>query len=1295
MATSPISSHNPAEPAVLTPRSKIKALLASIDDDSDEDVTSRVVNRNNGLEAPRKSPKQSENKEVLPGSAADLEPIQLTPRSKVKAMMAELDVDSDDDIVSRIEDHNNGLGDGVELPMPLGKARNAQGSTQEVDSDESARSEVVRPRGKLAARLMGGGPGTADREEKILDADTSAYERVKQQLLRKSPAEISSDDNIARVEKEDVPVRRLLLKKRKKPVSASSERASSPSSSLPQQKSSPRRSNSPELPQPAQRLESRTSTPGLFVTPTKPMVVIPSNAHNKGGDSDSSLPDEPQANARFLALVAKKRKEREEKAAVEEKKRAERRKLEALMESEDDSGVEDGERKGEKLSQRPARKASKKALEEMHRETQRMSRNMQLAHQAKTKRKITKESLLARFNFRGAQSRQTTPAAIPQPQASSTTASSPRASDFEGVKEHNTPPTSPLKPDTDIEKNEHAILPESGQSNPLQASEDIIHVQTHEKDEVPGLEHAQSPEPRNMSPMQLSENIKQVQLREEDEFPGLEHAINESLQDLNKGKGKAIDHEEDELPDLGDMMKYPTKYLGKGKERAFNVDEDEAPDMWDTLDEPVQTLDKGKGKAVDYGPLEQAEALRKSKKAVFTQPPIRVRPPKKITQVQSYGSDSDDLLEIIPRKESRRSMLDVFEKLPKKNPNDERPLQTLRALANLTSPSKLKDKARASMGPAELQRNLQRRARQQAAKERAEKIQSLKDRGIIIQTTEERHRDQADVEDLLEKARQEAVELTKKEKAAVQKEHREDGMLVMDTSDEDEDYKDEEGDEDSQKADDEEVAELQLSGSEDEADDEALDVEGTDDEEEEDETEGAGNLGGLIANEASEDSNEEEDEDERAHATEEDEIEDQLPVIQKKRRTRVSHVVVDDDIEDEDDEIEPTATDPVKKPIVPKFPGFDQAPLGLTQIFEATMAETQAEDDSATQGMSLLSQMPDPVFPEIEREPEIMVPDSQEQAGDDGGMKSDIHPSPNQPQNSQDQAPPSPTQFSQIPDPTQDGGFETSSLIGDRFVSVPPSTVDTVLIPAEHDPEPMVLKKRGRLRRRTEAIQVLSDAATESDVESEDGEQVENRTYTITENAFDFMKKARKEAQVVEDFNKKKSEAKGMVEEQAQESEDEYAGLGGASDEDSNAEEDEEDRKMIDKGEVNVDERKLAALYAYVKIHKLHSTQQGTNFFAVNANSHRMKKLSQSSTKISTTVDSAANEAPNSIYPTQTMKLNAAAPSNVVNLPRCAKPSSRTRKSAKSPKIPRNLPSCVPLKIAKMMKTMTSSRNQK
>ena len=64
-------------------------------------------------------------------------------------------------------------------------------------------------------------------------------------------------------------------------------------------------------------------------------------------------------------------------------------------------------------------------------------------------------------------------------------------------------------------------------------------------------------------------------------------------------------------------------------------------------------------------------------------------------------------------------------------------------------------------------------------------------------------------------------------------------------------------------------------------------------------------------------------------------------------------------------------------------------------------------------------------------------------------------------------------------------------------------------------------------------------------------------------------------------FDKSKSHAKEIVDEAAEESEDEYAGLGGASD-DEVGEEDEDDRGMIDLDE-NIgegDEGKLAGLFA-------------------------------------------------------------------------------------------------------------------
>jgi mediator of replication checkpoint protein 1 len=82
-----------------------------------------------------------------------------------------------------------------------------------------------------------------------------------------------------------------------------------------------------------------------------------------------------------------------------------------------------------------------------------------------------------------------------------------------------------------------------------------------------------------------------------------------------------------------------------------------------------------------------------------------------------------------------------------------------------------------------------------------------------------------------------------------------------------------------------------------------------------------------------------------------------------------------------------------------------------------------------------------------------------------------------------------------------------------------------------------------------------------------------------SKDAFLKMQNAAKKAKATEDFNKKNSMAREAVMEQAEESDDEYAGLGGASD-DEEGEEDEDLKEMIDHSDVKVDERQIAAFYA-------------------------------------------------------------------------------------------------------------------
>ncbi|KAG9651381.1 hypothetical protein KCU64_g8748, partial [Aureobasidium melanogenum] len=129
------------------------------------------------------------------------------------------------------------------------------------------------------------------------------------------------------------------------------------------------------------------------------------------------------------------------------------------------------------------------------------------------------------------------------------------------------------------------------------------------------------------------------------------------------------------------------------------------------------------------------------------------------------------------------------------------------------------------------------------------------------------------------------------------------------------------------------------------------------------------------------------------------------------------------------------------------------------------------------------------------------------------------------------------------------------------------STVETVMLGV---PESPIVQRRGRLVRRSEIDQ------------QEDEEAVPSSAPVAVEkpsDAFGVMRQAAKKP-AQPDFDKQKSNAKGMVDEQAEESEDEYRGLGGASDDEDAGSGDEDDKQMIDETDVRVDERQLAALYA-------------------------------------------------------------------------------------------------------------------
>ena len=1006
----------------------------------------------------------------------------LTPRSKIKAMLAAIDDESDSEPIAKPKKvGRTALSDVTGNVQRLDKQKSAKEDADLEVGEDSDESPII-PRGRLVARLNGQTSDTrASSSTRKGGVDVEVYDKIKRKLLQ-GHATKTHESACMTGSREATAVARP--SKRQKTSTILSDGASSGASS-------PTR--------------NRTLSPGLFLTPeaTTKQQQSPQNSVTSD-ESDSDLPANPQANSRFLELVAQKRAEREAKQAAEEKDKAEKAARQRSFEKalsqhgSSDSGFSDDDRAADRrLTQhsRPTRKASKKALEEMNRETQRMSRNMQLTHQAKTKKKISKQSLFERFNFRTSIAPLVE---VPQNPSSSTTASSAPSSDLEGVHKNDSPLTSPVAPDDQS-------------SAPVDS---------------------------------------------------------------------AVDKQ---LANLTDIV------------QPLEQEDEELPSMLEIMSQPIRKLDKGKGKAIDYGEADNSPGILKGPNTVFKQRPIKVHLPKLVSGGGDVDLDSGSDSEVLPVRKSKTSKLDVFDRLPVSKAQEGRSMQTLRALAHINSPEKLSRTKKASMTQAEMQTSLKQRARRQAIEERRAKIEDLKRRGIIVQTAEEREKDQAEVEDIMDRARREADELRHEEKKAAKKEKIANGEVdgLADSSDEDEDYQA-----------DEENPDIELSGSDEEEPEEASgeEVLSSDDEQLEDEDEvvdlGNGNeTAGLIDHEASEDSQDEEVNEATAKDGTEDDEEYHEPKVYR-RRTKM--VFGDDEDDDEDDEkIEPSksAQHPSSAPEIPQFPALAGSqtmvtPMGMTQAFAATMADTQTQRidvDEDQDSLAFLGPPPEPNFPVFDETDSLqVVEDSQNglllntYAEQNTGSSKEIDLHFTQSQIRYDalggtQGEIVASQISEIPDPTQDVGFILSSPAPERFITDPPSTVDTVLLSITNNNSSPIKRKRGRLQRRSAIEEEDPSEANESPL-TNDHNVAEN---DATTNAFEFMKRARtKDKSKTNSFDKKKSEAKGMVEEQAQESEDEYAGIGGASDDESGGEEDEYVREMIDEGEVHVNERELAAHHA-------------------------------------------------------------------------------------------------------------------
>lgn len=986
---------------------------------------------------------------------------ELTPESKIKALLAKIDEDTDSDGGHLSQDFFEG--EQVQHPERNSSSpasvvdRQYHRNSNETDDDDSDEAPIV-PRGRLAARLHGHNvPLGSLPNSRVGESPSKTYEKLKNQPLQN-------------IDQED-----LIMEE---PIAVLSDGENIVHSRLPR----------------SRKNLSKVSSPVLFFKSQSDTASQSPRNSALLEESDSDLPAEPQINKRLQTLLTRKKEELRSKEATELKRKAERRAQDGVEAtsldakrsrrnsfsssfSRDDS---DDRAADKKLTQqsRPTRKASKRALEEMSRETQRMSRNMQLAHQAKTKKKITKESFLGRFNFGATKLEE---ASLPSNPSSSTIRSSEAHSDVD-MQGNDSPPTSPAP------------------------SNDTI-LKFHEPDE----------------PEIALEDVQRV-------LPSGLFLLSKSPRELAELSA-----------------------------------------------EPAESNNETSGVKLTY-----------HSQARLANPSVIARLPKTALRLDPIDFDSESDLEIVPDRRHKESKLGAFDRLPTNKAQEKRSLQTLRVLACMNSPGQKTTSSRPSMNMFDMQKSLQMRARKQAAAERAEKIQDLKDRGVIIQTAEERQKDQAEVEDLVDKARKEAMAIMQKEKqiAKSKKILHNEKDITDGSSDEDEDYQ----------ANDADQSDLELSGSEEE---DSSEKEHEDDRSEseselmDDEAEGGveilnkrPDLDNLIEAEASEDRNE------AASHKDEDNSRDECLQITNSRKSRVKRIVIDEDTSEDEEALvlqsPAPVTNAIQSPPIAGIPFANIIPMGMTQAFAATIAETQTQEasraDREQDSLDLVGSIPEPDFPLHDLNAQEVVLDSQmdpeqdvDRDGKDTTMEIDIHLPQSQTMgnvlNGLQELPPTLTQFSEIPDPTQDVGFTLISPVQNRFVSVPPSTVDTVLLSRNSDTP--TVKKKSRLRRGMELSNAIIDI-------KEDSQPVSGTAGSaITADAFDVLKKAaREKTRPTEIFDKKKSEAKEMVEEQAQESEDEYAGLGGASDDESAGEEDEEVRKMIDEEDVDVDERKLAAFHA-------------------------------------------------------------------------------------------------------------------
>ncbi|KAI5367239.1 Putative DNA replication checkpoint mediator, MRC1 domain-containing protein [Septoria linicola] len=541
---------------------------------------------------------------------------------------------------------------------------------------------------------------------------------------------------------------------------------------------------------------------------------------------------------------------------------------------------------------------------------------------------------------------------------------------------------------------------------------------------------------------------------------------------------------------------------------------------------------------------------------------------------------SDDDLEIVQDVPKHLSVFEKAKGTMKKHNTDSRAIHRLKHLAHLGGDDaqtgrRKHGKARPSINPSALEAQLRARAKEQARAQQLERIAELKAKGIEVQTSEEREREQEAFENLLEKARLDAVEIRKAEKAAAKEENG--GADVSADESEDEDYVDRSGSEDED-------------GDVDRAHNEMLDDAAEEDEDEEmaeDNVSNGHNVTEKIPEEVRVDATPA-----KAGTTQEHLRLSQTPMI--SRKPRKPRVIVEDEDESDVEDSQPLpniARTPAQTQDEDPFAAFNfgaarpaSSLMSPTQMFNATM-QTPTQDIQQD-SMDVLNHLV-PTSSAIRPSPAFAAQPQFTQAAD---SQVDLVPSSQLPESQQvnlaweTQAPETPVHShpkagsmatNETPgwQPSQDTGLPTTwqpmpALTQEDTLQSLPDHDTQSTVPLRISESPAAAPKRNRLVRGQRPI--LDDSDDEAP-------EIAQPAETRKKDAFREMARKRKEALSAEELANAEKEAKEMMDEQAEESEDEYTGLGG---DDYVAPETEEDREMIDSSLIDVDERQLAAHFA-------------------------------------------------------------------------------------------------------------------